>query len=229
MNKRNFFAVALILCAVSPVAADVKVDFSRGKWDPAQWIIVKSPRFDYCHGFTQREGWIENVCPDVSAEEIFKKYNSSVYSGMVYKEKFSIGSRVSSKMGFDYRMAPLIVIAPELGKSKDGKEEFREHWEIVLYDRGLNVWHHYMTEDGKPAWFKAASLLLREEDIYRPGLRHDLVVKIEKTRKGHKQMTVTCGDYVLQYVDENLPDEFYAGILGCEGRNMFYDFAVSSK
>jgi hypothetical protein len=86
-----------------------------------------------------------------------------------------------------------------------------------------------MTQDGKPAWYKAASLLLKEDDIYRPSRCHELKVKIEKTRKGFKQMTVTCGDYVLQYADQELPDEFYAGILGCEGRNMFYDFAVSSK
>ena len=42
-------------------------------------------------------------------------------------------------------------------------------------------------------------------------------------------MTVTCGDYVQQYVDNALPDEFYAGILGCEGRNMFYDFSAAYK
>ena len=42
-------------------------------------------------------------------------------------------------------------------------------------------------------------------------------------------MVVTCGDYVLQYANDNLPEEFYAGVLGCEGRNMFYDFVVKSK
>jgi hypothetical protein len=219
------------LFAVSAVMAhgDVNVDFSRGKWDESSWIIVKSPRLDYCRGFTQRDGWIENVCPDLSPKEIFEKHNNAVYSGMVYKDKFKIGAEVSSKMGFDYRMAPLIVIAPELGRSKDGKPEFREHWEIVLYDLGLNVWHHYMTEDGKPAWFKAASLKLKPEDVYKPNIRHDLKVKISKNRKGRKEMFVTCGDYVLQYADDSLPDEFYAGILGCEGRNMFYDFNVKSR
>lgn len=229
MKNRIVFGVALVASYVMPVCADVQVDFSRGKWDSSQWIVVKSPRLDYCRGFTQRDSWIENICPDVSPEEVFKKHNNLVYSGMVFRDKFKLGVCVSSKMGFDYRMAPLIVIAPELGKSADGKPEFREHWEIVLYDRGLNVWHHYMTEEGKPAWYKAASLLLNEKDYYRPNLRHDLKVKVSKNNKGRKQMTVTCGDYVLQYVDDALPDEFFAGILGCEGRNMFYDFSVTSK
>ena len=55
------------------------------------------------------------------------------------------------------------------------------------------------------------------------------LIKVSKNNKGRKQMMVTCGDYVLQYVDDALPDEFFAGILGCEGRNMFYDFSVTSK
>ncbi|MBQ5796256.1 MAG: hypothetical protein IIW14_09730 [Kiritimatiellae bacterium] len=229
MNKKT--NCIMLLCAFfSGIAsAELNVDFSRGKWDESQWIVVKSPRLDYCRGFTQRDGWIENICPDLSAKEIFEKHNNAVYSGMVYKDKFKIGCTVSSRMGFDYRMAPLIVIAPELGKSGDGKSEFREHWEIVLYDLGLNVWHHYMTEDGKPAWYKAASLLLKPEDIYKPNIRHNLQVKISKNRKGRKEMVVTCGDYVLQYANDNLPEEFYAGVLGCEGRNMFYDFVVKSK
>jgi hypothetical protein len=229
MNIRKTFFAALFPFLAVMAHGDVNVDFSRGKWDESQWIVVKSPRFDYCHGFTQRDGWIENICPDLSPKEIYTKHHSAVYSGMVYKDKFKLGSTISSKMGFDYRMAPLIVIAPELGKSKDGKMEFREHWEVVLYDLGINVWHHYMTADGKPAWHKAASLLLKPDNIYKPNLRHDLKVSISKSRKGHKEMFVTCGDYVLQYVDESLPDEFYAGILGCEGRNMFYDFSVKSR
>ena len=226
---KKTFLFALFASSAAMTHCDVKVDFSRGRWDESEWIIVKSPRLDYCRGFTQRDGWIENICPDLSAKEIFEKHNNAVYSGMVYKDRFRLGAEVSSKMGFDYRMAPLIVIAPELGRSNDGKPEFREHWEVVLYDLGLNVWHHYMTADGKPAWYKSASLKLKPEDAYKPNLRHDLKVKISKNGKGHKEMIVTCGDSVLQYVDDSLPDEFYAGILGCEGRNMFYDFHVKSR
>ena len=229
MNMKKTFLFALFASSAAMTHCDVKVDFSRGRWDESEWIIVKSPRLDYCRGFTQRDGWIENICPDLSAKEIFEKHNNAVYSGMVYKDRFRLGAEVSSKMGFDYRMAPHIMIAPELGRSNDGKPEFREHWEVVLYDLGLNVWHHYMTADGKPAWYKSASLKLKPEDAYKPNLRHDLKVKISKNGKGHKEMIVTCGDYVLQYVDDSLPDEFYAGILGCEGRNMFYDFHVKSR
>ena len=217
MKNRIVFGVALVASYVMPVCADVQVDFSRGKWDSSQWIVVKSPRLDYCRGFTQRDGWIENICPDVSPEEVFKKHNNLVYSGMVFRDKFKLGVCVSSKMGFDYRMAPLIVIAPELGKSADGKPEFREHWEIVLYDRGLNVWHHYMTEEGKPAWYKAASLLLNEKDYYRPNLRHDLKVKVSKNNKNAFVVGITgkiqaVFDYMV--IDRNDPMISPAGKYG---------------
>ena len=77
MNIKKMFFSALI--AVSAVAhGDVNIDFSRGKWDESQWIVVKSPRFDYCHGFTQRDGWIENICPDLSPKEIYTKHHSAV-------------------------------------------------------------------------------------------------------------------------------------------------------
>ena len=39
-------------------------------------------------------------------------------------------------------------------------------------------------------------------------------------------MMVKCGGHEFGYVDNDLPDSFYAGIIGCEGRNRFYDFKI---
>jgi hypothetical protein len=195
--------------------------------------MVKGPRWNKLGAWSQQDDHIVQQLPENASEiDLQKHMHEDAYVAMCYAKKIKMAKKVicSSVMSFDYRMAPLIVIAPELGKNEQfNAPEFREHWEIVLYDLGINVWHHYMTADGKPAWHKAASLLLKPDNIYKPNLRHDLKVSISKSRKGHKEMFVTCGDYVLQYVDESLPDEFYAGILGCEGRNMFYDFSVKSR
>ena len=49
---------------------------------------------------------------------------------------------------------------------------------------------------------------------------------MSKTSKGVKEMVVKCGGHEIGYVDNDLPDTFYAGIIGCEGRNLFYDFKV---
>ena len=214
-------AGVLFFGASGASAAKVDVSFKPGAWSRDDWIVIKSPRWDYKHGFVQRADCIENECPDVSGEEIFKKHNSKVYSAMVHRQRVSMGQTVSSKMGFDHRMAPLIVISGTLDESPDEEPMFGEHWEIVLYDEGLNVWHHTI-RDGKPFWYKAAYLKVP----FKKDTPYDLEVKVDKTPKGVKEMVVRCGGYEIGYVDNDLPETFYAGIIGCEGRNRFYDFRI---
>ncbi len=153
-----------------------QISFARGKWNPADFIPVKSWRNTY------------------------------------------VGS-------FDHRMAPLLAFAPALEANAAGQLEFREHWEVVLYDRGLNVWHHYF-EDGRQKWFKCAAMELPKGMEFRKDKVYDLVVKTRVNARGRKEMVVACGGYRLIYVDDSLPTEFYAGIVGCEGRNFFYDLRV---
>ena len=231
MKKMMMTVCALAAASAFAEFSPVDVSFARGKWSAEDWKIVKGPRWDYCHGFVQKDGWIENETPDgMTPEEIFKKCGSTVYSGMVWKDRFALGTTVSMTTGWDWRMAPLMVIAPDLGVSKDGKHpEFREHWEVVVYDDGLNVWHHFWTPEKGPHWILAASLTLPKDLRFKPNVRHTLEVRVFKDGKGHKQMTCTCNGYKLQYVDDTLPDSFYAGVLGCEGRNFFYDFKAFRK
>ncbi len=126
-------------------------------------------------------------------------------------------------MSFDHRMAPLIVIAPEIGKSAKGEPELREHYEVVLYDEGINIWHHTW-ENGKPYWYKAEFL----EAKYEAKKPYTLEVKLETTRKG-RIMKVSCDGKTFGYMDFALPDKYYVGIIACEGRNRFYDFKIETK
>ena len=95
--------IAAVLAANAmsePVSVDVS--FARGKWNKDDWTVVKGPRWDYCHGFVQKDGWIENETPEgMSPEDVAKKCNSTSYSGMVWKEKFPIGTTVSTTTGWD--------------------------------------------------------------------------------------------------------------------------------
>jgi len=213
----SFVSAAAMLLPGAPV----EISFRAGAWKTNDFTVVKSPRLEYVRGFLQEKDCIVNPCPDLPDEEIFKKHGNEVYAATVWKEKIPLGRTVAARMSFDHRMAPLIVIAPELGTDASGRPEFREHWEIVLFDEGLNVWHHHF-KDGKPSWHKAAFV----KTPYLPKTVYDLSVKIEKTGKGHRQMTVSCGGTTLGYADMDLPDSFYAGVIGCEGRNRFYDFRV---
>lgn len=222
MKKKICLAVALASALMSVAEPSVDVSFKPGQWNTNDWILVKSPRFDYIHGFVQKSDGIENECPDISGEEIYRKHCNRVYSAMVWKEKAALGQTVSSTMNFDWRMAPLIVLSAELRQTDAGAMVFGEHWEIVLYDQGINVWHH-MIRDGKPYWYKAAYI----KTPYAKNEKYTLEVRVARNSKGVKEMVVKCGGQEFAYVDHDLPETFYAGIIGCEGRNRFFDFRIS--
>ena len=204
------------------------VSFARGKWNPSDFELAKSWRWNHLGGFVQRDDMIVNDVPvELTPEEVYRKCHDSSYAALVHKGVFALGSTVSSKMMFDYRMAPIVVLAPELGVSAAGVPEFRDHWEICLYDRGINVWYHWF-ENGRQRWHKAAAFELPAGESFKAGVPYDVSVRVERYPRHPdlKQMTVTCEGRKFSYVDERLPETFRAGIIACEGRNFFYDFKV---
>ena len=220
MNRIHACAF-ILLFVLSSAVAEVAVSFRPGAWNTNDWMVVKSPRWNYCHGFVQRGDGVENACPDLPGSVIFAQHALDVYSAMLHKTRTGLGATISATMQFDHRMAPLIVLAESLDRAPDGSHQFGEHWEVVLYDQGLNVWHHYL-KDGKPAWYKAAFL----NAPFAPNTPYRLEVKVVRTHRGQKEMTVSCGGHVLGFVNERLPESFQAGIIGCEGRNRFHDFGI---
>ena len=196
--------------------------FAAGKWKASEWQIVKSPRWPYIGSWNQQDDHISNKVPkDATAHEMLSKRAGETYTNMLLKKKFSGNLTVSCTMSFDHRMAPLLVITPDYGKGTKGTPEHREHFEIVLYDKGLNVWHHYYT-NGKPHWRKAAFLRAK----FEAGQKYLLSVKLRFTKRG-PMMTISCDGKEFGYIDDTLPKVFHIGLTGCEGVNRFYDFKVS--
>ncbi len=193
-----------------------ETSFAKGKWNKEEWIMVKSPRWSYLGEWIQRDSFIENKIP-VSTTQ---KENPVSFTSMVLKNMFTVGISVKVKMEFADRMAPLIVIAPELGKDKDGTPEYREHFEIVLWDNGINIWHHYF-EDNKPSW----KLVAYNRFPLKPNTQYVLEVKYLR-RKTDKILVVIVDGHEFGYLDNSLPNEFYVGITGCEGTNRFYNIEI---
>ena len=197
--------------------------FARGRWSMRDFILVKSPRFPMNGAFEQRDDHIVNRVPAGKTPEELER-SAAPYCALVLDRAISGGMTVSSRMSFDYRMAPLIVLAPELGRSADGRHlEFREHLELVLHDRGLNVWHH-LYANGRPSWVKRAWLTAN----FAPKTVHDLSVTVENKDKGPR-LIIRCGGHEFGC---RLPDNFidkplYPGVIACEGVNRFYDFRVT--
>ena len=199
------------------------ISFAEGKWNPSEWMTVKSTRWEYVHGFKQCADHIVNESGDWSDEELYSHHVTEVYSSIVLKEKLRGKCRVSSTMSFDHLMAPIIVVAPVLGQSADGKHpEFRRHHEIVLYKDGINIWR-YIWDGHQVIWTLAAFL----RTPFEPGRKYELAVTVE-AYKDTRRMTVECDGHVLGYADDALELDNYVGVTGCEGRNRFYDFTVET-
>ena len=211
--------------------SDVSVDFSRGKWDPTEWIVFKSLRFDYAHSFVQKDDHIQNPCPEgVSDEDLYANHVTEVYASIVHPRRLS-GSTidVSSTMSFDHLMAPIIVLTPELDVDDKGRHAFKKHYEVVLYNEGINVWH-YSYDDAKPEgerlrWHLAAFA----RAPFSPKTKYELKVTMSKVKGREMRMLVECGNVKVGFEDADLPESFYAGVTGCEGRNRFYDFRARTS
>ena len=202
------------------------VSFARGKWDPAEWLAVKSLRFDYCHGFVQQDDHIENPCPEgLTDEELYATRVTDVYASQVFRERL-VGStiEVSSTMSFDHLMAPLIVLTSEIDADDRGRPAFKKHYEVVLYNEGINVWHYDYSEEDGLSWHLAAFARAPFE------AKKPYELKVTMARGKHEmRMTVSCGGVVFGFEDPELPSSFYAGVTGCEGRNRFYDFKARTS
>jgi hypothetical protein len=198
--------------------------FVAGQWQAADWTLVKSPRWDRLGEWVQEADGICNQTPPAATPaDLLGKSAPEAYSSMVVSRPFEGNLTVRTTFAFDDQMAPLIVLAPELGKDAKERPEYREHFEIVAYDKGVNVWHHTWVE-GKPAWKKAAYWNFE----LKPKTRTVLEVQVNHSSHG-PMMIVRLDDREMGYLDASLPTKCYVGITGCEGVNHFYDFSVRSE
>lgn len=207
-------------------AFEYSCSFAREKWNSADFMMVKSPRWNRFGSWIQEADHIvQNVPASATEKDLHERMHPEAYVAMCLGKKIKLHKTAScsSVMSFDYRMAPLIVIAPELGKNEQfNAPEFREHWEIVLYDLGINVWHHFW-KDGKASWVKHSYLLAP----YQKLTKYELKVTVSATSRG-EMLEVECDGRKFGCHLPGLGKEFYFGIIGCEGRNRFYDFKVSA-
>ena len=222
MNSRLLILAAAIIAGSTVYAKNIfNCDFEPGKWNKADFMEVKSSRWENVNTFKQEKCHIVNVCPkDATKVDMLSKRAPETYAAMIWKNPIKGNVIIKSAMSFDYRMAPSIVIAEKPGVSKKGFPEFRTHYEVVLFDQGINVWRHWFV-NGKQIWKKAAFL----KADFKPNTKYELKVQIQFTGRG-PVWTVSCGGHEFGFIDDLMPKEFYAGIVACEGVNRFYDFTV---
>ena len=210
-------AVAGTLPAAGATNTNYSCAFTAGGWNRADWTPVKKPKSEYFGGWVQRDDCIANQVPDrATDEELQGKRADETYSSMVYVQRLQGNFTVTATMCFAYKMAPLIVLAPELSQNVQGQKEYAEQFEVVVFNEGVNVWHHFV-KDGKLTYRKTAfaSFPLEKDTKY--------TLEVKKTGK---VLTVAVAGHTFGYTEDTLPDSCHVGITGCEGQNRFYNFSV---
>lgn len=195
-------------------------EFTRGGWNADDWKMVKRPLWDHLGGWVQGEDHIANEVPvGATDEEMLNSKAPDTYTGMVLKQPLAGNLEITCEMSFDHRMAPSVIVASQIGESKDGRPEHRDHLEICLFDRGINIWRHEYI-DGKDTWVKLAWGTFK----LQPKKKYALKVSISGPR-----VEVTVDGHTLGCTDLSLPKNHYVGLVGDEGLNRFYSFDVKVK
>lgn len=193
--------------------------FATGQWNAEDWLPVRSPRWTFEGTWLQEADHIRNsVPPDASPAALQGERAGETYASMLHRHSVKSSLRVRAELSFDECMAPLITLAAEPAEESGGACVYREHVEVVLFNQGINVWHHRWTAERGPYWHRAAW------SRFSAAAGRRYVLEVERVGS---DLTVRCAGSVLG-VRLVLPETLYAGITGCEGTNRFYHFAMWS-
>lgn len=199
----------------------MKISFAKDKWSMQDWMIVKYPGLVNGGSWIQEKDCIINATPtDASPEDMCEggRYTTETFVGMILRNSFDSSKKVAATMSFDYKMSPLIDIACEPDTSGE-VPVFQERYEVVIYDKGINVWEHFLQE-GK---IKFRRILFYHRNLIAKKKYH---LELEVNGQ-EKTLTVILEGTRMTLDAPLLPNRFYAGIMACEGINRFYDFEVT--
>ena len=187
----------------------MKCLFQQGCWSMEGLTHAYSTRFPAMPEFAQREDCIENVQTPVSKD-------GYAYVSLLTKEKLHPVVKLSTRCAFEGTAAPLVVLAKAL-EEKEGKLFYGDYLEVVLYEKGINVWSLWTAEDGS---VKIRNLLR----LFRPvetGAVHDFSLKILEDR-----FVIELDGQVTDLYCGEIFDAFHLGITGCEGPCRFYHMEI---
>ncbi len=220
-NSVKTFVTACSLSSAALLSAtDVTCSFAKDAWNPDDWQLVRSPRWQEMSHWVQKEDHIANFMPDdIKPEDMQmgRDRTGETYISMLWKKPMTQSVKVTTVCVFDSRMAPLIVFSKELTPIH------HEHIEVVLYDHGVNIWHHFF-KDGKPSW-KLIGFIDADLKI---GEKHELAATLYFTKKGRFLLVECDGHSFGSRIADDWPETYYVGFTACEGQNRFYNFKIES-
>jgi hypothetical protein len=209
----------LLLGLASAAAADepetlLSVSFGQDAWSPADWVIAKNPTVPHLGAWVQRPTCIENETP---ADPALAASLDHTLTTMVYARQFAGDLTVSATLEFGAGAAPGIVVAQTWAPDEEGRPQYGEFYEVIIYEQGLNLWHHF-PRDGEPTYELAA--------YARFPLKPDTPYKLTAQRKG-QTLEMSVDGHQVGVLIPPLAPELFLGLEGCEGICRATDFAVT--
>jgi len=191
----------------------MKINFAKGAWSTDEITYAYTYRFDDTNEFIQNADSIEN------AENPSCPADGYDYLSLVSKEKYSFGTKMTTRCSFSGNAAPLIVIPDSLDLCEDGHMRYGNYFEVVIYKNGINVWRLWRKEDGTVTWHKrlGAEFPVSENEL------HTLTVEFKEN-----YFVIDLDGFKVNLRAEDLFPSFHLGITGCEGPCRFYDMTVES-
>lgn len=188
-------------------------DFSLGLPE-SEFFYCYSPQAKSNGIFYREDGCIKNA------------YNAEVgdyeYTTAMLSERLAVGTKIVAECDFERRGAPLIVIA-ECLFDRNGARYYGEHFEVVAFEEGCNIWHNTPSGEENPRKALITNKL-HFESIPTPN-KSRVRLSVEFCRE---ELKIEMNGVAFSVRAEGMPGEFYLGITACEGINRFYSLAVDT-
>ena len=233
-GRKGMKTRSAVVCLVSLLSAAVgfgrTFDFAEGKWDRGEFFEARNDDWNRGAPIVQMPDCVMNANDPVwTDEDLFKNHQADVYSSLILTNRFRGDITFSSTMSFDHRMAPSLVIAGEFATDAQGRKSFRDIYEIVLFEDGLNVWRHRRPNGGKSEIEKVTYTA----HVFKKKTPYELKVVLSRKKAYGGRLTtdirVAADGVEVGFRDETVPAVYSVGLIGSEGRCRFYDLTVDDE
>ncbi len=164
--------------------------------------------------FTQEDDCIRNA-----AIEGTKHFE---YISLAHKKCFTTGAKATLVCSFEKYGAPLITLANSIGQDENGYPLYGDHYEIVAYESGCNVWFITKAPEGSGKTFIGQNLLRLRFPI-ADGEKIELSVATG-VKPGFITVELCGNSFDLPAPD--LAESFRFGFTACEGINRLYSATI---
>ena len=192
----------------------LSVSFAKDAWNPADWVLAHNPTIAHLGQWVQRDDCIENA---TSADPAKASSLEESLTTMVYSKPFAADFTASATFRIGPGAAPGIVLAQDWAPDGDNRPQYGEFYEAIIYERGINLWHHF-AQDGKRTYEKSAFY----EFELKPNASYEFTVR----RKG-QALEMSVDGHKAGVLVHTLPEKLFLGVEGCEGVCQVMNFKVT--